>query len=522
VKAELKKFPFLPIVAGLTLRLLHALFISDSPILKTLVIDSAYYHQQAVDIAGGNIIGESVFFMSPLYPYFMGIVYAVFDSLPVIIVLSQCLLSGATLYLVFKIAEKVGGKTTGLAAVWAGAIFPVWIYFDGVIMTASLILFLNAFSIWMLLRWADSRNPKHIIFAGLLTGLSALARPGALFFGGIVFLWLLFRRKRKAAILLLVGLIVPILPVTIRNLAASGEFAFITSSAGMNFYVGNSEYATGLYSEPPFLHSSEPEYELNDYIAEAERQSHSRLNSTQTSRFWLREGMNYLLRNPAAGLKLYWNKFFYFWNNLEAPNNISFYLVKRYSPVLKFLPFGFGILVSLGMLGFILIGKSESKNILWLYLAGILAMNLIFFTSSEFRFPVIIVLLVGTGTFYDKFIRSMASKKYDYRLIPLLVLFLFFTHYQTATGTILKNTRMDYFNLGSVCLKKGNFEEAVKYFRNSLTEDPSFEQAHMGLGTAYLELEDYKSAAEEFRSVGYEISAEELEQNHRQRMNEKP
>jgi uncharacterized protein HemY len=73
---------------------------------------------------------------------------------------------------------------------------------------------------------------------------------------------------------------------------------------------------------------------------------------------------------------------------------------------------------------------------------------------------------------------------------------------------------MDYFNLGSVCLKKGDWKAAVGFFESSLKEDPSFADGHMGLGTALIELGEYESAAAEFQILGYKVTPDDLKQKY--------
>ena len=502
--------PAVPLIVGAALRLLHTVFLKDSPVLQRLIIDSAYYNRWATEIAGGDIVGGGVFFMSPLYPYLMGGLYALFGVLPLMVVVFQTLLSCAALWMIWSMARRLGGKTAGLTAVWAGSIFPVWIYFDGVILTASLILFLNTAALWVIFAWIESKKPGLMLLAGGLLGLSALARPGILLFAAILVVWLIFKRERVSALLLLAGTLAAVSPATVRNYSVSGELALTTASGGMNFYVGNSEYSTGLYVEPDFLRSSEPVFEFEDYRNKAEEISWKKLNHTETSRFWYRMGLLYLVNHPGRALELWWNKFFYFWNNLEAPNNVSIYLVKRYSPVVKYLPWGFGLLAALGLTGLIFAGGDDYKLVLWFYLGGLLAVNMIYFSSSEFRFPASAALLIGAGLLIKKISFSMRERRLDWRMAVVGAALLMFTHYRTNLAGVLSNPRTDYFNFGSVCLKEGDLKSAVQYFNESLREDPGFIEGHMGMGTALLELGDYRGAAAEFQAAGYDVTPELL------------
>jgi 4-amino-4-deoxy-L-arabinose transferase-like glycosyltransferase len=504
--------PLIPVALGVALRLLNDLILKSTPVLKILLLDSGYYHQWAREIAQGEVLGKGAFFMSPLYPYVMGLIYALFGSKPMMVVVLQVLLSGLTLWMIWWLGYKLGGRVTGLVAVWAGAIFPVWIYFDGVILTASLILFLNTVGLWAMVRWFENKAPLFLVVAGFAWGLSVLTRPNILLFILVVALWLFLKRQHLASVVLILWALVAISPVTIRNLLIGKEFALTTVSGGMNFFVGNNAQATGLYVEPDFLRSSDPKYELEDYIAEAEKLSWQKLTPGESSRFWYKMGFLYLLNHPLKAVELGWNKFFYFWNNLEAPNNVSIYLVKRYSPIVRFLPLGFGLIASLGIVGLLLMPSGDIKKLIWIYLICLLAANMLYFTSSEFRFPIVSVLLLGVGFTIKKVWRWIKEKRWDWKLVGVLLLMLFFTHYQTDLALTLKSPRMDYYNYGSVTLKNGDYQKAVRFFLLSLSEDPIFPSAHIGLGFAFYELGEYRHAVEEFQMGGYPLTEDFLRQ----------
>ena len=241
-----------------------------------------------------------------------------------------------------------------------------------------------------------------LFLSGLFWGLSALARPATLLVPAILAVWLGFRKRHAALIVLLAGTAAVIAPITVRNAIIGGEFALTTVSGGMNFYVGNNPEAIGLYVEPEFLPSSDPRMEFEAYIEEAERRSWEELSPAEASRFWFSEGALFLLKHPLQWAKLWGQKFFYFWNALEAPNNISYYLAREYSPLLRALPLNFALLAALGLPGLLLMRKGWLKDLLWLYLAVIVAVNVIFFTSSEYRFPALLALLPGAGVALER------------------------------------------------------------------------------------------------------------------------
>jgi len=510
----LLKNPYPPIMAGLILRLLHLKFAAVSPLLQTLIIDSQFYHRQALAIAQGNVIGDALYFMSPLYPYLLALIYALISPSPILIAFLQIALSGFTLYFLWQITlDYTGSPRAAGLAVWSGALFPVWIYFDSALLTASLILFLYTAALRFLLKFINREKSLFLALAGVCIGLSALARPSGLIFAAAVGVWTLFKYDiRKTAIFTIFTLAV-ILPFTVRNLAVTGEKVLITVSGGMNFYVGNSPDATGLYYEVDFLRSAEPQYELQDYILQAEKLSGRKFSPAETSSFWMRQGFAFILDHPWQTVKLYWRKFFYTFNNVEAPNNVSFYAVKKMSPLLKFLPWGFGFLCAGGVAGLLVMRKNPRFILILLLSGSVLMANLLFFTSSEFRFPLVTVLLIGWGIFLNRLWKWWKHRKMEWGILAVFLALLFFTGYQTDLSKSLKSPKTDYFNFGSVSLAEKNYPAAEKYFKTSLLYDPLYPPTHMALGTLYLDTGQYEKAAREFQAAGYSVTPEELKRD---------
>ena len=57
------------------LRAAHVLSLRATPWFDHLVVDPEYYDEWARRIAAGDWLGERPFYMDPLYPYFLGVIY---------------------------------------------------------------------------------------------------------------------------------------------------------------------------------------------------------------------------------------------------------------------------------------------------------------------------------------------------------------------------------------------------------------------------------------------------------------
>src|SRR5688500_2091678 len=57
--------------------------------------------------------------------------------------------------------------------------------------------------------------------------------------------------KLRPAILLVAGVLIGIAPVAVRNVVVADQWSLVSSHGGLNFYMGNSETATGFYNQIP-------------------------------------------------------------------------------------------------------------------------------------------------------------------------------------------------------------------------------------------------------------------------------
>src|SRR2546425_978624 len=62
---------------ALAVRFVHVWQLRASPFFSVLMGDSHGYDEWARRIAGGEWIGREVFYQAPLYPYLLGVIYAI-------------------------------------------------------------------------------------------------------------------------------------------------------------------------------------------------------------------------------------------------------------------------------------------------------------------------------------------------------------------------------------------------------------------------------------------------------------
>ena len=502
--SKMKLFLIIIASAALLLRWGHLLWVCNSDLVRLPVIDAAFYHTWAVGISSGDLIGDHIFFMSPLYPYLMGLIYAVLGSAPWKVMAVQGLAGIGTVLLLYRWSTLISNRRVGLTAAVFAAVYGPFIFYDATLLTSSLIIFLSA----VILNLCESARINHkatVLWAiGIAIGLSALTRPLVLLFLPFFFAVLFLNDRTtwfKRSIIVSAGVAILLFPVGVRNLVVGGEFTLTTSSAGMNFYVGNNPEATGLYWEAPFLTSVEPEFEDEDYRMEASLRVQKELTTGEAGSFWLRESLNWIVNNPVDYLVLLGRKVYYFLNRAEFANNVSIHLAKAESPLMRYNPIGFWIIAPLGFAGLILMIRRFGWTRLSIASTWILAYfigGLLFFVSSEYRLPILLPLLVGAAYLVVEIVEQVRKRDADkvLRLVAMGLIFLPLVNFRTDFIRGGENARMDWFNIGNTLMKLNRHDEAIVRFKNSLEIDPYFAEGLQKLAEAYYRSGDLDKAVE--------------------------
>lgn len=167
----------------------------------------------------------------------------------------EALLGLASILVVFALGERLGGRAVGLLAALAVAVYPPFIHTTGELMSEpGAMLTLPAAVLAFL--WAGERERWWAWLApGLLLGLTAMFRPEYLLVGaafvvlaavrvGVGRGW---RLGLAGAGVLLLALVVPIVPWTVRNAVVLDRVVPISTGGGKALYVGTYLPADGEY-----------------------------------------------------------------------------------------------------------------------------------------------------------------------------------------------------------------------------------------------------------------------------------
>ena len=506
---------------ALVIRLIYLNQIKLNPYFDTPQIDALWHHDWAKGIAAGEWVGREVFFRGPLYPYFLGIWYALFGESFYLPRLIQIIIGSLSCVLIFLLAKKLFNRTTGIIASVIACFYAPLIYFDAELLIPVLLIFLNL-SLFLLLLSAEVRLKKRWwLLAGIMLGFSAVARPNILIFLPFVLLWICiaFWEKNKnrivpSALFFLLGSILIISPVTIRNWAVGKDFVLISSQGGINFFIGNNYESDGKTATAAPGSLPYDGYKDNIWITSvklAEKSAGKKLKPSEISDFWFKQGLDFIQTHPLRYLGLLGKKLYYFWNSYEIESNKNIYFFSRWSSLLRsllwdhLLRFPFGIICPLAVLGIILNAKRWKKYfLLYAFVFSYTLSVILFFVTSRFRLPVVPFLLIFAAySIYwlvDR-IRNRQTRPFLVSLSILIPLLLITnSNFFEVEGTDLSRT---YNNLGIVYNKKGWHESAIAIYQEGLEINPNSAELHRSLGHTYHKKGDGQKAVGEYEQAVY-------------------
>ena len=496
-------FPLLgwtAIAIALGFRALHVFCTQRyNPIAADLQLDAATYDRWARALAFGGDPGPTTLMQAPLYPWFLSIIYRVAGPSLAAVRLVQALLGTATCALIIYCTSRF--FKSRFAAIVAGTIAALYaplIFYEGILVPATLIVFLNVLFLAVIAGATGPRGTFRLIAAGIILGLSIVANPMSIIILPFVLLHLAFgprqpdqpavndlvrehprRRSRliTRSLALAAGLLVALAPGAIRNALRTGEFIPLTTGGGINFYIGNNPDATGFYAVPSFRGTplgAAPEEQWRNMQELASRASGKPLSQSETSKFWFGAGLDFIRDEPRRWGALLWDKLCFFWNDYERANVENFYFHRRFPGVLQLPLLTFGLIAPLGLLGVFL--TRNRRRSLWLLYGGILTYfiaALMFYVLARYRLPIVPFLAPFAGAAVAELIHLGRNRRIAELVLSLaaLAVLLFFSNARVARDTPF-GISTSFTRLGNAYVARGDTSRAVDAYREALKNNP--------------------------------------------------
>jgi len=529
--------------SALTVRLIYLAEISDVAAFDILLGDAGNYDRWARTIAAGDWRGEEVFYQSPLYPYFLGTLYALFGRDLLLVRIIQAVMGALSCVFLAGAGAAFFNKRAGILGGLLLAVYPAAIYFDGSLQKTSIGLFLMTLLLWLLgLLWRGSPNWAWVL-SGIVAGCLGLVRENSLILVCLVLPWIFtlskearWRKGFYRACLFTFGVGMILLPVGLRNKMVGGDFALTTAQFGPNFYIGNNRTADGLYRELIWSRGSW-RYERADAVYLAEQATGQSLGPAEVSNFWFKKTVSEIVADPFFWARLMAKKWTLLWNATEIGDSESQYAYAHWSLLLYLLGkiFHFGVLCPLAAAGIWSTWPDRRRLwILYLVLFGYAGSVLLFYIFARYRAPMVPVLCLFAAAGIWRTL-SLAREKEVKKVAAIAAILLLVAgwvnreiipsayfaattynnlamrledkHPEKAGAFYLEAARLNpadgkiFFSLGSFLTKQRRFEEAVAAFGRVLKLDPRNAVAHNQIGRAYLALDRPAAAENHFRAA---------------------
>ncbi len=349
------------IILAVVVRVAVALYLRDIADAPPLLTDQLSY-----DALGARLVSGHGFsfdrgwypFTEPdtptahwsfLYSLFVAAVYGVAGVHPLAVRLVQAVLGGVLLpWLTYRLARRGFAPAPDTALAWLpgvaalfAAVYAYFVLYAATIMTETFFIAALLWSLDETLVFAANPAPARGVRLGLALGIAALLRQSILPWVVVAFAWLLWKAYRqgewrKAAVGLIgsAGLIAAlIVPFTIRNYLAYGQFLLLNSNAG---------YA--MYSAQHPMHGTE----FQEFAAAPVPEDVLGQSEPQMDRELMRRGIGFVLAEPGRYLLLSLSRawdYFEFWPSRDTSllNNIG--RVGSFGLFLPFIVYGLVVAV---------------------------------------------------------------------------------------------------------------------------------------------------------------------------------
>jgi tetratricopeptide (TPR) repeat protein len=486
---------------ALAVRLVHLWSMRSSPFVDALLGDGQSYDAWARQIAGGDPIGQDVFYQAPLYAYFLGAIYSVHRSL-LLVRVCQAVIGAGACTLIGYAARNLFGKTAGLVSGLMLACYTPAVFFGGLIQKSVLDLFFLCLLLALLTRIiADAAVPAALsrlstwrwrwLAAGVVLGALSLTRENALLFLPVMLVWIWLQlgsfgtERVSISAMLLAGVAAVLLPVGMRNRFVGGEFHLTTFQSGPNLFIGNNPQADGTYVPLRFGRGS-PEYERLDATEIASRATGRTLSPGEVSRYWTSRALDDIVSEPARWLALESRKFRLLWNVTEVIDTESQESHEDYSPLLRLVGHvaHFGLLAPLACLGVWL--TWGERRLLWPLHAMIVAYALsllAFYVVARYRLPLVPFLVIFAAAAVVRGPRAFRSRPPVNVFVGMacIAVVAVFCNVPVASADMMR--AVTYQNLGTTLQETGRLAEAAAAFEHALALEPEYAPAHNGLGS---------------------------------------
>lgn len=498
------------VVVSAIVRVISFLDRRDSIYFDRPILDSLWIHQWAEALAAGEPTAAEAYFRAPLYPYLVAGLYRLFGPTTVPVIVAQHLIGIGTAVLLYRIGRREFSAGIGLAAGLGWGLLWTSVLFEGELLIVTLATFLGvAFldAIGAAGRAVGRGRIGRLVGAGLLLGLAAIARPNFLILvplglGVAMGRWPWSGRadgsswsaRLGPALAFGLAVLVPILPVTVRNLVVAGDPVLIASQGGLNLYVGNGPGADGKTAAAPGdtgpMRRETLESDFRDNITLAGRRIAEAakgrpLRGSEVSAYWLDRSVEAVVRDPGRWIGLMLRKTAYFLNGFEISDNKSLGVLQAESRWWISTPVRLGWVWPLALVGLVMVFKKRlfGNCVVWfLFLYGFSI--ILFFVNVRLRLPVVPAVLLFAAVGGSGLLGLVRDRRGAGPLVATLLAGAVVSGGRWFEIDDPSAERAHRLNRAVVLIESGECDEALRAFDEVIALDPGAVEGWFGKARA--------------------------------------
>ena len=515
------------VVVALGVRLVVLYQLQGHPLLRpSAVLDDAEYLRLAQRAAAGDwALGPGAYHVSPLYIYFLAVVFRVSGAVALHAQVVQALLGAAAVALVAVCARRLVSPGAAVVSAFLAALAGVLVFHEVLLLQSALDPFLAALALERLAAALERPSTVRHLAAGAAFGLLGLNRPNALLaLALVVVAALVTARSRRAAafaLTLAAGGVLALAPVAVRNRVVTGEWLLVASHGGLNFAIGNSATADGAYQAPAGV-APTIEGQAADTRRLAEAAAGRSLTDAEVSGHFYGQGWSWIRGHPGAAARLFAKKLLLTLSAVELPLNYAYAYWSRDEPtLLRVLVVGPWLLVPLGLAGLFVPWRVEARaRIVWASFVPAYAVAVaVFFVASRYRLPLVVALCVTGGAAAEWLFRAASARRAErWRAVAAaFVVGVVVAHWPwrmddglaherterlvhlvaegrhdearallARTAPIHRDPGLLHYRVGRAWLDAGQNDAAAAELEQSLAAVPAQGEVHLALGQALL------------------------------------
>lgn len=377
-----KKNILIVFLLALLIRIIFIFVVEHAPLEN----DAKEYDMLGFNLSSGkgyvNSEGMPTAFRPPGYPIFLGSIYYIFGHNLLYVRIAQALLSALICVIAHLIFRQLYREKIFNIAGYITCFYAPLIASTLEILSETLFAFILLAGVYLIL---NCNRGKLLLPSGIVWGAALLTKPIAVFFMPLLYFWLLKRERKaflKSAAVLSAGIILILLPWSIRNYSKLNAFIPLSNIGGISLY---SSY---VLPERGFGYALSPESIGEEY--------QKLQNETERNKYLISKTVNYIAKHPLRTAKLTLLKplyFFYPFDGYWYPFSFG----SKYNIF-------FGIILIFAFIGILtgISGDNMNLNLVYFLLMAFIIGIIVFEGIPRYRLPIdpFLICLASWGVYW--------------------------------------------------------------------------------------------------------------------------